>query len=205
MRGKIKVIKSTSGGVADLRRKIDAYDMADRVIIDSGPTAGDAQTVSIDVSDVALIVDDGEQDDFGGDLSTGSLGELFSETSIRSIIVRNRSSKGFPNVPRLGKSLRALKIPSTMNGYLQRVAAKADRFTVLCVVASKGGVGKSSVAAMLAIYWANQGEKVLIIDRDSQAGAISNVLQRGIVSDGDEVRWKGYDQKRTVPEEVSDV
>lgn len=45
----------------------------------------------------------------------------------------------------------------------------------LAVLGSKGGVGKTSVAVNLAAAMANQGNRVVLVDADSQGGATSHL------------------------------
>ncbi|MBW2464629.1 MAG: P-loop NTPase, partial [Deltaproteobacteria bacterium] len=55
-------------------------------------------------------------------------------------------------------------------------AAPLPRGRVLAVSGAKGGVGKSIVAANLAIYLASLGRRVILVDADSEGASLHTVL-----------------------------
>ncbi len=55
-------------------------------------------------------------------------------------------------------------------------AAPAPRGRVLAVSGAKGGVGKSIVAANLAIYLASLGRRVILVDADAEGASLHTVL-----------------------------
>ena len=56
---------------------------------------------------------------------------------------------------------------------------------ILTLVNKKGGCGKTSLACLLALYWAERGKKVAIQDLDPQGCAdafVSNIDNENIVA-----------------------
>ena len=53
--------------------------------------------------------------------------------------------------------------------------------TIICIFGTKGGVGRTTVAANLAVALGHQGQKTALIDFDLQAGAVDQVL--GVAAD----------------------
>lgn len=62
-------------------------------------------------------------------------------------------------------------------------AAMATSIPVVCVVNFKGGVGKTTICANLAAYYASLGKRVLLIDSDYQGSLSDTLLTHARVDD----------------------
>jgi cellulose biosynthesis protein BcsQ len=176
--GEVKVIRAEEWDAKKIREYEQACDLADYVILDCGPSAGKAQQAALDASDFVVIVHD---DQWGARDAATMYRKVVSTLGKPYLIVANKvapGKAGIPEVPGLEASLRRGETgplaswAELLLGHIDDAGAR-----VVAVIGGKGGVGKSTVAMLIASRIKEANGKVIVLDLDAQAASILGVLR----------------------------
>jgi cellulose biosynthesis protein BcsQ len=189
--GKVILYRGIGHTAQELRSLIEErYSMADLVVIDSGPGATSDQKATIDAADVVVVVQDGSDGAVEGSQVLTDMVE--NELRKECVEVVNRSD-AFPEIPNLWGMLKVGKVPRELRDAASEILAVVEGAArpVVGVGGGKGGVGKTTVAACIALTACALGMKVLVIDMDNQVGCISRLISGKVMGKGERAGWVG--------------
>ena len=186
--GMVELLRGAGMSQEELQAAIDEkFSMVDLVVIDSGPGKSADQGTTIGLSDFVTVVRDSS---WGADEGAKKLSRVCKEAGSHYVVVSNRGEH-FPEVAKLQGKLKSGEVPKDMRHGIEALAERIGDARIVGVVGGKGGVGKTTIAACLALSIANDGGKVLVVDMDNQEGCISRVLSGKEMSKGERHKWIG--------------
>ena len=188
MAGKIELLRGVGMSADELGALLaDKFSLADRIVIDSGPGASQDQKATIETADFVVVVEDAS---WGAEEGSSVLEEVCQKAGKEVVVIPNKGDD-FPQVDKLQEQLRAGKLPRQMKAGVEELLSYAADATVIGVVGGKGGVGKTTIAACIALGVASDGGKVVLVDMDNQAGCITRVLTGKAMDKGERGAWVG--------------
>lgn len=176
--GEIRVIRAETWNAAKIREYEQACDLADYVILDCAPSTGPAQEAALEASDFVVIVFDGQ---WGARQAAAKYRQVLKTLGKPYRVVPNKVAPGKAGIPATSDLEARLR-----RGESGSLAAWADYLLdeiddagarVVAVIGGKGGVGKSTVALLLASRIKEANGKAIVLDLDAQAASILGVLR----------------------------
>ena len=183
------------------------------LVLDTGPAANDRQAAALQSASYVLVVSDGQwggRTDVAGRTIMDAVRALAEkDPDLTALLVRNKGSKasddesvGVPACdPRVIEDL-------VLQGQTGPLCESADEIldalgvfddgdrdgpAVLAVVGGKGGVGKSTIAALVANRVRELGGKAVIVDLDTQVAGLSTIAKGAKAAEEEILRldWAG--------------
>lgn len=207
--GRLEVFALAGADAAKLQQVIkDKLFLASYVFIDTGPQDSATQKLAMDQAGLVIVV---QSSAWGSKNATKVLRAVVAKGYPKTplVVVNNlddkpaKESDGFVSIPEIhGLQGTLLSRSSGMAAqYADRLLDLIDDElperdedswpgAVVAVVGGKGGVGKSTVAALLAIRAAEQGGVAALLDLDCQEGNLSTVVAKSRLDQGGHVRWR---------------
>lgn len=203
-RGRLEVfaLQGADEGTLDDVLKEKAF-LAHGAIIDTGPQDQKAQKLALDRAHYVVIVDSPA---WGSRNATSVLKTALKKqySRVPYVVVKNRYDDGkdgdgviaIPEISDIQKMLlarrsgQAAQYADRIIGDIEeRVGSWDGEVCIVSVVGGKGGIGKSTVAALLSIRLAEHGGTACLLDLDCQYGNLSTVVANKSLEQGEHFRW----------------